>query len=201
VIERKMLGREWPRDGEEGWAWNELGLISRERGGAPRAHIDALKLLAVFLQHTDSKPQQQRIVCVGQPAGTEGCGRPFLMINDAGLTFGRANRSNANEVGSTNLAAWRTVPVWKDARGCTGHLPRSLTGSLANPAIGEEGRSFLAGLLTRLSDRQLQELFDTARVTLRLRNPEDVRSGFATIAEWVDAFKQKRSQIVDRKCA
>ena len=33
--------------------------------GAPRAQRDALKLLAVFLQHTDRKPEQQRIVCLG----------------------------------------------------------------------------------------------------------------------------------------
>ena len=39
--------------------------VDPEFGGAPRAHRDAMKLLAVFLQHTDTKPEQQRIVCLG----------------------------------------------------------------------------------------------------------------------------------------
>ena len=67
--------------------------------------------------------------------------------------------------------------------------------------IGEEGRRFLANLLQQLSDRQLHDLFEVARVELRLRAPGTVSSGFATIDEWVSAFKEKRSQIVDRRCA
>ena len=38
-------------------------------GGAPRAHRDALKLLAVFIQHTDNKAAQQRLVCVSDDEG------------------------------------------------------------------------------------------------------------------------------------
>jgi hypothetical protein len=38
-------------------------------------------------------------------------------------------------------------------------------------------------------------------VELRLRAPGTSSSGFATIDEWVSAFKEKRSQIVDRRCA
>jgi len=34
----------------------------------------------------------------------------------------------------------------------------------------------------------------------RLRNPADVSSGFATIDEWVAAFKYKRADIVQRRC-
>lgn len=57
VIERKMEGAEFP--GKEAWAWRELDLVDEEAGGAPRAHRDALKLLlAVMIQHTDSKPEQ-----------------------------------------------------------------------------------------------------------------------------------------------
>jgi hypothetical protein len=122
------------------------------------------------------------------------------MISDLGLTFGRANRSNANSAGSVNLDAWRQTPVWTGDAGCTGHLPRSFTGTLENPTISEEGRRFLASLLVQLSDDQLQTLFETARVQLRLRSPGVVASGFATVSEWVDAFKQKRDQIVRRRC-
>jgi hypothetical protein len=203
VIERKMPGSDWPREGSSGWSWNELDDVHAVSERAPRAHRDALKLLAVFLQHTDSKPEQQRVVCLpSQRVHTRGlCGLPFLMINDAGLTFGRANRTNVADTGSVNLVAWRETPVWKEPTGCTGNLPRSFTGTLENPLISEDGRQFLAVLLGQLSERQIRDLFEAARVQLRLRNPADVSSGFATVDEWVAAFKQKRAEIVQRRCA
>ena len=79
-----------------------------ESGGAPKAQRDALKLLAVFIQHTDTKPEQQRMLCLDQgPRSRGACNRPFMMLNDVGVTFGRANRTNSNAIGSVNLAAWR----------------------------------------------------------------------------------------------
>jgi hypothetical protein len=38
----------------EGWARPELGTVNSRAAGAPRAHVDALKLLAAFLQYSDS---------------------------------------------------------------------------------------------------------------------------------------------------
>jgi hypothetical protein len=203
VVERRMPGSEWPPDGKQGWAWNDLNVVSPSLGGAPRAHRDALKLLAVFLQHTDSKPEQQRVLCLdrAQPGSRPSCRRPFLMISDVGVTFGRANRMNSNDLGSVNLVAWRDTPVWKDDAGCTGNLSRSFTGTLEDPVISEEGRRLLANLLSRLSDRQLGDLFEAARVQLRLRSPGDASSGLATVEEWVAAFKAKRAQITGRRCA
>jgi hypothetical protein len=203
VIERRMTGTEWPPSGERGWSWTELDKAATAPEGAPAAHRDALKLLAVFLQHTDSKREQQRILCLGtQPLRSrDACRRPFLMIGDPGLTFGRANLANANDTGSVNLVEWRRTPVWRDGQRCTGSLSKSLTGTLNDPVIGEAGRRFLASLLSQLSDRQLTDLFEAARVRLRLRAPGDGSSGFPTTSEWVDAFKQKRAQIVERRCA
>jgi hypothetical protein len=200
-VERKLSGRELP--GVEGWSWKELDTISEESGGAPKAHRDALKLLAVFLQHTDTKAKQQRLLCLdegsGDPTDTT-CSRPLMMMNDLGLTFGRANTFNVNQK-AMHLVEWSATPVWRDTAGCVGNLPKSFTGTLDNPVIGEEGRQFLADLLTQLTDEQIGDLFEVSRVTLRLRDPMKVRSGFATVAEWVSAFKQKRAQITDRRCA
>src|SRR5207247_620902 len=81
------------------------------------------------------------------------------------------------------------------------NLPKSLTGTLVDPPISEEGRQFLADLLVQLSDEQLRGMFEAARVQLRLRNQTDVFSGFATVDEWVSAFKTKRDQIVNRRCS
>jgi hypothetical protein len=200
VVERKMPGAEWPEKDDSGWSWKELAEIAPAREGAPRAHRDALTLLAVFLQHTDNKPQQQRIVCLrGVEEGR--CSSPFLMISDVGLTFGAGTLRNVNAVSSANLEGWRRVPVWRDEPGCVGNLDRSFTGTLERPVIGEAGRRFLAGLLQQLSDAQLRDLFEVARVTLRVREPGRALSGFPSIDEWVSAFKQKRSEITSRRCA
>ncbi len=122
------------------------------------------------------------------------------MINDLGLTFGRASRTNSNVTSSVNLEAWRHTPVWKEASRCVGNLPKSLSGTLDDPLISEEGRRFLAGLLAQLTDTQIGDLFDTARIQLRLRNPDDLSSGFGTVGEWTAAFKEKRNEIASRRC-
>ena len=200
IVERKMAGEEWPANDDSGWSWKELAEVAPARGGAPRAHRDALTLLAVFLQHTDSKPQQQKILCLG---GIEdgACLRPFLMVSDVGLTFGGGSRANTNEVSGVNLERWRSTPVWRDEPGCVGNLDKSFTGTLARPVIGEAGRRFLAVQLQQLTDAQLRDLFSVARVNLRVREPGHALSGFPSIDEWVSAFKQKRDEIVSRRCA
>jgi membrane-associated phospholipid phosphatase len=107
-----------------------------------------------------------------------------------------------NAVGSVNFQEWSTTPIWKDDRACVGNLPRSLTGTLRDPVISEEGRQFLADLLQRLSDAQIQALFEGARMDMRSvdaqgnrRQPEAV-----AIEEWVRVFKAKREEIVNRRC-
>jgi membrane-associated phospholipid phosphatase len=178
VIERRMPGKDLPDDG---WTWPELDLIDERAGGATKAQVDALKLVATFLQHTDSKREQQRLMCLD-----DACVRPFMMIADLGLTFGRANLANVNETGSVNLQAWSETSVWKGSLGCVGNVPKSLTGTLKDPVISDEGRRFLASLMMQLSDRQLHDLFDI--------------SGVQSVDEWVRVFKQKRDEIVHRRC-
>jgi hypothetical protein len=200
AIERKMPGAVLT----DAWSWKELDVIDEESGGAPLAHRDALKLMAVFIQHTDTKPEQQRSICLGVdelPPGAD-CQKPFMFMQDVGVTYGRANAFNENPTGSVNLAGWSTTPVWKTATGpCVGNLPKSFTGTLDEPVISEQGRQFLAGLLQQLTDAQIRDLFEAARVTLRVREPGNPLSGFATSEEWVSAFKAKRAEIMNRRCA
>jgi hypothetical protein len=200
VIERPMSAAHWSGDGKEGWSWKELDEAA-PKVRAAKAHRDALKLLAVFLQHTDSKPEQQRVVCLGARSSTRSCRQPFLMISDLGLTFGRSHRWNDNDVAGVNLEDWKQMPVWKTEGACVGNLPSSFTGTLEDPLISEAGRRFLANLLIQLSDAQIRDLFTAARIHLRLRSPGRVDSGFATVDDWTAAFKQKRNQIVQRRCA
>ncbi len=200
TIERKLPWKEVVTSDRPGWSWAELDLIDDKAGGAPRAHRDALKLLAVMLQHTDTKPEQQRLLCLDEtpPTAPFSCVHPFVMLNDLGLTFGRAHLSNQNLIGSVNLDAWSKAPVWKNPTGCVGNLPKSFTGTLKDPLISEEGRQFLAGLLSQLSDRQLHDLFAVARVDLRPRSPIDTDTPWpgrrwghaapAPVDEWVRVF-------------
>ena len=209
MIERKMHGA--PFEPNDTWGWDELDRVDERAGGAPLAHRDALKLLAVFLQSSDNKAEQQRLICRDQPKdktngkakgrGQTPCEHPFMYMHDVGLTFGRATRANQNSIGSMNLVEWSGTPVWKETAACVGNLPKSLTGTLFDPPISEQGRRFLADLLVQLSDDQLRGMFEGARVQLRLRNPTDLSSGFPTVDEWVAAFKMKREQIVSRRCS
>ena len=147
VIERKMTGRQIQMVNTPGWTWQELDLVDETQGGAPRAQRDALKLLAVFIQHSDSKQQQQRLICVPL-ADVDGECTPFMMLNDVGQTFGSANLFNRDSVSSVNFDGWSRTSVWTGAAGCVARLSRSFTGSLADPKISEAGRAFLAERLS-----------------------------------------------------
>jgi hypothetical protein len=196
AVERKLRGREI----SDQWHWDELEQVDEAAGGASRAERDALKLLAVLLQHSDSKPGNQRIVCIDETDKDGTCQVPLMVVHDLGVTFGRANALNQQPRASVNLAEWAHLPIWKASNGCVGNLSGSWTGTLKEPVISEEGRQFLADLLTQLSDEQLRDMFETARVYLRSRAPESGRSGFPAVDEWITAFKQKRAQIVEHRC-
>jgi len=201
-----MPGRDLDGPNQRGWAWKELSLVSANEGGAPLAQRDALKLMAVMLQHTDSKPEQQRLSCVDKQAGDKdkhdaetNCEHTFMLINDLGLTFGRASNLNKQGASSVNLEQWSGTPVWRDSKGCVGNLKLSNTGTLENPVISEAGRSFLAGLLTQLSDQQLRDLFEVARFPLITQLPKE-RAADGPVQAWVNAFKDKVAQIANRSC-
>jgi hypothetical protein len=197
-IERKLKGWAIETAPDSGWAWPELDKVDEASGGAPRAQRDALKLLAVFVQHTDSKPAQQRLLCSDEKKDEDAgrCAHPVMMVNDLGQTFGRSNLFNRDHIGSVNLEKWSASHVWSDARLCVGDMPPSQTGSLDNPQISEAGRKFLADLLMQLSDAQLQGMFDVARFAERKEGDHRV----PTVGEWVDAFKKKRGEIASRTC-
>jgi hypothetical protein len=200
-IERKFKGHALETEPESGWSWADLDKVDEAAGGAPRAQRDALKLLAVFIQHTDSKPAQQRLVCVDDKSESdEGvCAHTVMMVNDLGQTFGRSNLFNRDRLGSVNLERWSSAHVWaskSDRSACFGDLPTSQSGSLDNPRIGEAGRRFLSDLLMQLSDAQLRDLFAVSRFPERV--DQAIRP--ATVDDWVAAFKKKRDEIASRTC-
>jgi hypothetical protein len=193
AVERELPGSSIEVPDFEGWAWPELDKVNPGAGGAAREHVDALKLLAVFLQHSDTKPEQQELMCAPgattkTESGNETCKVPWLVVKDLGTTFGKATRLNDSKM---DLEDWSGAKIWRDGERCIGDLPRSLTGSLENPQISETGRRFLAGRLALLSDAQIRDLFRAAQA--------ERREG--TVEDWVRVFKRKRDEIAKAQCA
>lgn len=200
TIQRKMPGKDIETGSEVGWKWPELERLDREATAESRAERDALKLLAAFLQHTDSKAEQQRLVCTSGGKDSAPCTSSFMMVHDVGLTFGAANKWNRNSVGSVNLDQWSQVPVWKDARRCIANLSKSHTGTLDHPVISEAGRHLLASLLAQLTDTQLHDLFVVARFSQKTESATGPPSG-SSVEAWVAEFKRKRADIANNVCA
>jgi len=190
AVERKHQGRAIGTDEVKGWAFFELDTINAAKGGAPRAHVDALRLLSVFLAHWDNKSENQRLVCLSEKDWPEGgtCGAPLAMLQDIGGAFGPRK---------VDLEGWKKAPIWDDRAQCvTSMTTMPYEGATFRPVrITEHGRRHLAGLLETLSDPQLTDLFTGARF--------DQATGLlstgtsATIPEWVAAFKDKVRAISD----
>lgn len=204
IIERNAAGETIEvQNSIGGWAWWELPYVDEAQGGSPRAHVDALRLLAAFIQHGDNKDQQQRLVCPpgevkDHPDGSQTCGTPRLVISDLGSTFARVDLANRNKV---RFDDWSTVPIWKDAARCQAQLKRSLTGTVGHPEISEAGRAFLAERLSALSEKQIEDIFRAARVERRREQVE--RGGVkrpVTTADWTAAFLKKRDEIARARC-
>jgi hypothetical protein len=202
-IQRKLDGEEIDVSGQEGWAWPELDQVDERVGGAPRAQRDAFKLLAVFLQHSDSKAGNQRFLClpdgvVKDEAGNEDCTKPLMYIHDLGVTFGKATLFNNTRV---DFEAWQSQPVWSDPQQCVGNQKKSMSGTLEYPRISVAGRKFLADLMVQLSDAQIHDMFAAARID-HIDQKVHAAGGErrVTVDDWVQLFKKKRDEVVNKRC-
>jgi hypothetical protein len=197
-IERRLPGDKIESKPDQGWAWPELDQVDESAGGAPRAHRDALKLMSVLLQNSDTKADNQRLICLPDAvkkdaAGNETCSKPFLYVHDVGYGFGKATLLDNSRF---DLEGWEGEPIWKDRARCIGNLKKSMRGTFGDPPISEAGRKFLADLLVQLSDKQLADMFTASRIERFHEHPE--RN--VPISEWVRAFKKKRDEIVNTRC-
>jgi hypothetical protein len=215
IVERNFSGKEISVYHDEGWNWDELDQVDPKSGGSSKAETEALKLLAVFIQHTDNKPSQQRLGCyedhIEEKRWRETCKMPVMMIQDLGATFGQSN-NKVEASAAMYLRGWKSQPVWNTAKEelhfkehgqkvCIGNLVPALGGELADPEIKEEGRVFLADLLNQLSDKQLEDLFRVARAEKtdeKILENDRLRS--VIVQDWVDAFKMKRDEINNHSC-
>jgi hypothetical protein len=190
VIERRLAGKEIRGTVLRGWGFDELERIDPGVGGAPRAEVDAFRLLAAFLANWDSKPSNQRLVCLpgGEPSRPdEPCRLPLALMQDVGRAFGPRHM---------DLGRWSSTPVWADPATCL----LSMKGMPHDGAtfrdvhIGEAGRRLLADLLGSLREDQVRGLFTGARFPEYLRQSEPGRDP----DNWVRAFQARVRQIADR---
>jgi hypothetical protein len=174
----------------KGWGFFELDRIDPARGGSRRAHVDALRLMAVFLHHWDNKAENQRLVCLREPKPADNgeCPRPFALVQDLGSTFG------PNKV---NFESWSTRPVWSDAATCAVDMKDMpfAGATFGSATIGEDGRRFLAERLRKLSPAQIRALF----VAARFPEYHERDAPGADVENWMRAFQQKVREIADRE--
>jgi hypothetical protein len=187
AIEREGDEQAITTPGTEGWAWWELERVDEGQGGASRAEIDALRLMAMFLVHWDNKSENQRLVCLsGEPAG-DSCRKPFALIQDLGATFGPHK---------ADLAGWRSTRIWSDPETCATSMKalphRGAT--YGDVAISEAGRRLLATRLSRLDEADVRKLV----VGSRLSAFDGSEATEDEVRGWIDAFMGKVREISDR---
>jgi len=165
----------------EGWAWYEL-----RDSQAPRAELDAFRLLAAFLAHWDNKSDNQRLVCMDPgPAPPDGvCATPLLMIQDLGATFGPVK---------VNLSAWRDRPLWANPRECRvtmRDLPFS-GATFPDVQISEAGRLDFARRLSMLSEDDVRRMFVDAKFPEFYSGTDDRQD----LEQWTAAFRHRADQV------
>ena len=187
AVEQRYEARAIETEHDKGWSFVELASVDPSKGGAPRAHVDALRLMAVFLAHWDNKADNQRLVCRSSrwPEGSR-CPAPFLMLQDVGVTFGPRK---------VDLGAWEKAAVWEDRGRCTVSMRALPYGgaTFGSARISERGRRFLVDLLGQLTDAQLADLFSAARFDKHHRG----LGRPAPISAWVRVFKQRLRALSD----
>ena len=134
---------------QEGWAFSELDHVDAAKGGAPREHVDALRLLAVFLAHWDNKTENQRLVCLTprvarRPAVRE----PFSLVHDVGATFG-PQKGRTWRRGSSR----RSGTIARSCRVSMRHLPYD-GATFGTVRISEGGPAYLSPACWRSSPKR-----------------------------------------------
>jgi hypothetical protein len=194
AVERELPGKSIKVGGESGFDFKEVDKISEAEGGAPRAHVDALKLLATLVYYNDAKPENQRILCPPEAITPDGrCSQPYMMLDDMGATFLGSGGFLGGSGKKASLKGWAKRSVFKD-RACTGNVPGDSNSTLRSPKISEAGRAFLARQLTELRKNKLVDIFRAAHV-------EQVPGEGNPPEAWAAALEAKIDEIVKTRCS
>jgi hypothetical protein len=167
-------------------------LKTLSENGAPRAEIDAFKLWLAFIDHGDTKNDNQKFACLkSQKNGDERVCRPgqaVYYVSDMGSTFGYSSASESK----ARLDNWRKKDPLKISDGrCVANAK-----SVGDTRISEAGRKLLADNLQRLLDAE-QQNHTITRVFAASRNSERDRPA----SEWTTEFVRKARMIIDARCS
>jgi len=162
------------------------------QSGAPRAEIDAFKLWLAFIDHGDTKDENQKFACLKSKknANTRTCqpGEAVFYVSDMGSTFGYSTASEKK----ARLSIWKGKdPIRVSGGHCT-----TTAKSVGDASISEEGRQLLARGLQRLLDAErrdgtITKVFRASRNAERDQPPE----------EWTREFERKARTIIDARCS
>ncbi len=167
-------------------------LARLQQGGTPRAHIDAFKLWLAFIDHGDTKADNQKFACLKWTKSGDGTfvceeGQVVYYVSDMGSTFGHSSDSEKK----ARLDVWKGNDPIKVSDGrCT-----TTAKSIGDANVGEEGRQLLAAGLQRLLDAEAKNGTMT-KVFRASRNHERDQPAEA----WAAEFTRKAKTIIDARC-
>ncbi len=160
--------------------------------GGSRAEIDAFKLWLAFIDHGDTKTDNQKFACLDSkknPDGTRTCkpGQSVYYVSDAGSTWGFSSSSESK----ARLERWKG----KDPIKASGGRCTTSAKSVGNAEISEAGRQLLATGLQRLIDQEgsnglITRVFRASRNAERDAQPE----------AWTAEFVRKANTIINARC-
>ena len=163
------------------------------QNGAPRAEIDAFKLWLAFIDHGDTKTDNQKFAClksIKNPDNTRTCepGEAVFYVSDMGSTFGYSASSEKK----ATLAVWKG----KDPIRVSGGQCTTTAKSVGDTNISEQGRALLARELQRLLDAERSQqtitgVFRASRNAERDQPPE----------AWTAEFVRKAMTIINARCS
>jgi len=162
------------------------------KNGAPRAEIDAFKLWLAFIDHGDTKTDNQKFACLDSQKNNDGSrtckpGAAVYYVGDMGSTFGHSSASEKK----ARLQAWRG----KDPITVSGGTCATTAKGVGNAQISEAGRKLLAEGLQRLlaaeqSNGLITRVFRASRNSERDEPPET----------WTAEFIRKANTIINASC-
>lgn len=162
------------------------------KNGAPRAEIDAFKLWLAFIDHGDTKTDNQKFACLDSQKNDDGSrackpGQAVYYVGDMGSTFGHSSASEKK----ARLEAWRGKdPIKVSGGNCT-----TTAKGVGNAEISEAGRKLLADGLQRLlaaeqSNGLITRVFRASRNSERDAPPD----------AWTAEFIRKANTIINARC-
>ena len=164
-----------------------------QKSGGNRAEIDSFKLWLAFIDHGDTKTDNQKFSCLDSKKNADGTrmckpDQAVYYVSDMGSTFGFSSASEKK----ARLEAWKGKdPIKVDGGRC--HTTAKKVG---NTRISEAGRQLLASGLQRLleaekTDNLITRVFRASRNGERDQPPE----------AWTAEFVRKAQTIIDARCA